>query len=250
METKPAEKPEDESPKESSNPPKLDPEWPRYEQFLAEISKRLRPAPPKPWWQKVLESGGGVAIITVLLGSLLGQMIGSYIQSSKAQYDRDLADYSKYLDQGSDTVKQLYPLVGTCISAADDLVQITMPNLNREDLPRKEAQVERAQRDQKKVKFNEADNKWREARDGLGYLMRYYHHNDDGVTRAWQEVQESTTSYMKCARTLFAGYSPDKLTPQDCNPCMVERRSILTALDSLAQAVETNRKAIGVSKLR
>jgi hypothetical protein len=258
MEIKPPEKQDPKTPAQQTD---AEAQWARYEEFIAEISKRLRPEPAKPRWQKLLESAGGVALITVIIGGLLGQLISMYIQASlrdrdyeqtisKAQNDRDLADYTKFLDQGSETVKHVYGLVGTCVSASDDLIQVASDELNQEVLAPDERKKEVAQKLEKRKKFNAADDKWREERDGLGLLMRYYHHNEDGVTVAWQGVQESTTSYMDCARAKHKQYyAPDD--PNDPLPiCQVQRHAVLRALDALAQSVESNRKTIGVSHSR
>ncbi len=56
----------------------------RHEAFLAEVlrlrTKLDQKQKEKLWWQRFLESSGGTALVTVLLGGLLGQLITSSVQ--------------------------------------------------------------------------------------------------------------------------------------------------------------------------
>src|SRR5437764_6648982 len=57
----------------------------QHESFVAEILKRRAPSEnnqQKPLWQRFLETTGGAAVITVLIGGIFGQIISSSIQSS------------------------------------------------------------------------------------------------------------------------------------------------------------------------
>ncbi|HEY0003358.1 MAG TPA: hypothetical protein VGB17_01010 [Pyrinomonadaceae bacterium] len=221
--------------------------WLEYEKFIAEVSKlRARPETPKPLWQKILETSGGAALITVLIGGILGQLINLSIQSSlkdrehrqsmlKARNDQALAAYNKFLEQGSETVKHAYGLIGNCLSASDDLISITKPEFNMTDLAQEQLKVQTAQKTDVRKKYNETFIKWREEREQLGLLMKYYHHNEAAVTSAWLRVQESTTNYMNCASDRHQQRF-DSNVPEDKLPsCEDKKNAIRSALDELTK---------------
>jgi hypothetical protein len=214
-------------------------QWLKYEEFIAQVSKlRSRPESPKAWWQKILESGGGAALITVLIGGVLGQLISMNIQSNlsyrdfkqslrKAQNDQALVAYNKFLDLGAETIKHAYELIGNCISSSEDLVSTKSADFN-------ESQT---QKDKIAQRFNDTGKQWRTEQLQLGLLMKYYHHDDADVACAWQTVQDTTTAYMKCERSIYAN---TKGAPESCQD---QKQAIMKALDLLtARRLEVAKK--------
>jgi hypothetical protein len=222
------------SPQEQKELPKWSADearWREYELFVADILKlRGKQESPKPWWQKILETAGGAALITVLIGGLLGQLINMSVQSylqdrerkesaRKAKNDQALLAYNKFLEQGAGKVEHAYNLIGDCIAASDNLIAVAKPEFNNN--------VE--QKSKANVTYNEMATKWRSEKIQLGLLVKYYHHNDPGVTSAWQDAQEAVTNYMICARDLevWPGDTP--------RPCENERTAVTNTLDVLTQ---------------
>ncbi len=215
-----------------------------HEEFIKEVLKlRSRPEPQKPWWLRLLETSGGAALITVLIGGLLGQIISMSIQKSLKERERELAAYTKFLDQGSETIKHAYALIGSCISAADNLISITGDEFNEDTTPEL-----RKQKLEILSKFSEVNTKWREEQHGLGLLMRYYHHNAAGVTDAWKNVQDSNVQYMECAADLIYEHNHGGKTNQTVVACKQKKDALIKSLDVLATSVETYWKEIQTSK--
>jgi hypothetical protein len=90
----------------------------------------------RSWWQWLLESSGGTALITVIIGGLMGSLITAIIQIGiksrefeqarvKSRGDQALVAYKDYLEQQRETMKHAYQLIGNCVSASDDLIDIT-----------------------------------------------------------------------------------------------------------------------------
>lgn len=168
---------------------------------------------PRGLRQILLESTGGAALITVLLGGVLGAMISGIIQYGqkerefqqtwlKARGDQALVAYKEYLDKQQEVVRHVYELVGSSISAADDLINVTKPEF---------ADTSKYQGDQKEKmkkyladvndKYNASDQKWRNERETLALLMNYYHYNsgNSDIIDKWKAVSDSVDAYMNCA---------------------------------------------------
>ena len=85
------------------------------------------------WWQSFLESTGGAAFITVLVGGLLAQWINIYVQEAtgarefnnawlKARGDQALAAYKDYVTEQLKVADGLFTSVGSIVAAAEALV--------------------------------------------------------------------------------------------------------------------------------
>jgi hypothetical protein len=193
----------------------------KREKLIAEALKiRSGQGSPKAWWQKILETSGGAALITVLIGGLIGQLISMSIQRSLKDREQSLIAYNKFLDQGADTVNKAYDLIGNCFSATDDLVTVAQPKFKKTDDKRN------AQK-----KFDEIVNQWQKDKIRLGLLMKYYHHNDGSITTAWKDVQEKNKAYMECAGKQQPWDEKENVTP----PCEDEKNALIDAVDKLTE---------------
>src|SRR4051812_9953741 len=116
-----------------------------HEEFMAELARRRSARDPeaKPRWQRFLESGGGAAIVTTLIGGIFGAIISGIIQYGakerefeqswlKARGDQALVAYREYLDKEQEVVNETHALIGSCVSASDDLISIMGPNFDLE----------------------------------------------------------------------------------------------------------------------
>src|ERR1044071_8086338 len=92
-------------------------EFLHHEDFVAEVAARRggREGGTKPRWQRFLESSGGTAIVTTLIGGIFGAIISGIIQDGtrerefeqswlKARGDQALVAYKEYLDKEQEVV--------------------------------------------------------------------------------------------------------------------------------------------------
>jgi hypothetical protein len=231
---------------------------------------QLRAAPeakPKPPWQRFLESTGGAALITVLLGGMLGQCITAQVQKGqqdrqnqqaiesrerefeqawvKARGDQALLAYQGYLKEEQETVKSAYDLIGSCISAADDLMATTRKDFNPKQYEhdRKQQEIVYEDIDEIRTNYIAVDKKWRAERVKLGLLMGYYHKGQGDVAEAWRATQEALTHYVDFAAG-FAQHPPrEDLSEEDVrNASRREREALQAALTSLSNSLDQNRQ--------
>lgn len=198
----------------------------RHETFVAEVLKS-RSLPhggeqSKPRWQRFLETSGGTALITVLLGGFVGQVITWSIQTSlkdrefqeawmKARGDQALVNYKEFMTQETEVMKSTYELIGNCISASEDLIILTSPEFAPETFT-----GATKQRTSLREKYNTIDGRWRSEREKIGLLMGYYHPNQPKVAAAWYNVQNSVSTYMDCAQRWYLEHLKPIQTGEAC----------------------------------
>ena len=242
-----------------------------HEKFVAEIirqrAKDENGGKQKPAWQRFMESTGGAALITVLLGGLLGQCITNQIQKGqkdrehqqavalkdrefqqawlKARGDQALVAYQDYLKEEQEVVKRAYELIGNSISASDDLIAITRIDFNpyHPDYSREESKIISEQRITIKDKYIEASAKWRTEREKLGLLMSYYHKGRADVADAWRAAQESITEYMNFAKDWERAHEDATLSKGEIDAVLKDKKVALQViLANLSKSLDQGRQ--------
>lgn len=217
---------------------------------LKQSSNRPSDSGEKPWWQKILESTGGTAIITVVIGGILGQMISCSIQKDlkerefqqgqqQAANAQALIAYKEYIEQEKDTVKHAYELVGKGITSSEDLISLTSEQFSVDKFTGKDEDTIKNQRKLVREQYNTVDKMWRSEGIQLGLLMSYYHNGSPEVLTSWQNVQTSMTNYMTCAENWYT--SNTSLTnPNDA--CNNERNKLNQDLKEMTTTLESARR--------
>ena len=216
--------------------------------FIEELIKLRSPqskssADPKPGWQRFLESTGGAALITVVLGTGGGYVLTHMIQSfEKSQQARQLS-MSEYIKGEHDTVKAVFDLVGQCVAASENLSTLTTNAFNPEAFPQGEQRNHvLAQKQTLRDDFNKLDQQWRSSRETLTLNMRYYHSNDPAVSTAWDRTRDSLTSYIDCEHRWYIDHLGSFVDESVAvRACDAEQQSLHSALIALSEALAKNR---------
>jgi len=224
----------------------------RHEAFMTEVMRRRVRVEgegyTKPWWQRFLESTGGAAMITVLIGGLLGQLITWSVQKGlkerefqeawmKARGDQALVTYKDYLNQEQEIVRRVYEIVGSCISVSEDLIDLT----KLEFAPGKSIGVEK-QRNSIRERYNTIDAQWRGEREKLGLLMSYYHRGRPEVAAAWRDLQDSVTKYNECAGNWYLDHPHPLIKVEVADACKNDRDDLRKRLEQLSASLEASRQ--------
>lgn len=201
-------------------------------------------------WQLFLESSGGTALITVLIGGIAASGVTSMIQNGakdrefqnawlKARGDQALVAYKDYLDQEQLNVRHAYELIGDCISAAQNMIVLTTPAFARGSRVGVEAE-----REDLIKKWNAVDGQWRRENEKLGLLMSYYHRGSPEVLSGWDETRDAVTQYMICARTWLLKYRDEPAPGEEfeAGVCQEEEKRYKESLKKLSVALDKNRQ--------
>jgi hypothetical protein len=217
----------------------------RHEAFISEVVRlRTRSAPDKkPVWLLFLESNGGAALITAVLGALLVQWISGNIQRSlkerefqqawmQARGNQALAAYKEELDQEEQIVRRAYELIGSTIQASEDLIDLSGQELSLKTYKPSERKKIAKQRDRIRTAYNKADIDWRGQRKNLSLLMALYHHGQLEIVREWQGADDAIPIYMDCALAWYDAHHDE--TPETLKTaCVTEKKSLTDKLDQL-----------------
>jgi hypothetical protein len=243
--------------------PKLSDEESRHIQFIASVVEALnsRARPPddkeksKPAWQRFLETAGGAALVTVLLGGVLGQCVTSKInegikerenhQADAKAYNDRVSDAAKsYLEQEQQVVKRTYELVGKCISDSEDIMGLTVEEFDPSLYEGKDRKDIQKLRDDVREEYNASDKQWRSEGVSLGLLMSYYHNGNMNVMTSWREVKDSLDAYKDCAEGQLRRHEQEEIFFKEeevKSACSAERQKVRESLDNLTVILESAR---------
>lgn len=197
----------------------------------------------RPWWQSFLESSGGAAFITVLIGGLLAQWINMYIQDAtstrefnnawlKARGDQALAAYKDYVTEQLKVADGLFTSVGSIVAAAEALVASAGWNRSHPDTDERVRNIA--------VAFNTAEDDWVKSQRRLAFLMSYYGNSEPKVVERWKSLQGAVDGYRECVSTWYdkfdgkSSYSPEAI-------CRTQKNGVDRTLSELADAMEHGR---------
>ena len=194
------------------------------------------------WIIALLETPGGAALVTVVLGGIVGTIITSQWQERIKQRELSLAAYAEYAKQEQEIANRTYELIGGGIAASDDLLTLTEPAFDLTRYSGEEQKRVAGQRQNIREAFNAQDRKWRAERETLGLLLGYYHHGQPEVIAAWQQAEDSVTHYFDCARNAYLDPPTD---PGNSALCSTERKNFRQRLAELTQSFEKARGHAG-----
>jgi len=230
-----------------------------HEAFISELLKaRLRESGgsvPKPAWLRFLESTGGTALITVLIGGIMGTIITATFQNHnkerefqrswmQARGSQSLVAYGEYLKGEQDNVKRAFDLMGSSIAASENLVTLTENDFDLRRYAGPDRETVRLQRQKIRDDFTKKDEEWRDKKQALGFLMRYFHPESPDVTPAWDEAQASVSVVMDCRRRWYLDHTRDNsFVDQNTavNACKAEVDATDNKLEHLTKSLERAR---------
>jgi hypothetical protein len=202
-------------------------------------------------WRWFFESKFAVALVTVVIGGLFGQCITAGIQSSlkerefqqvwlKARGDQALQAHKEYLDKEQETVLNAFDLIGSCLTAARDLIDLTDPDFALEGFAGKQREQVAEQRTEMLANYDAVIQKWDSQSHKTGLLMGYYHHGHPEVETAWQDTEKKINSYFDCARDWYKKYEQ---TPIDTSgTCKKEKDEVVAQLTVMISKLEAERQ--------
>lgn len=207
-----------------------------HERFQAEVL-RLRggqggATQGKPRWQRFLESTGGAALITVLVGGLFGKWISDAFEKSRAENERSYLAHKEYLEQRLATINPALELIGNSVAAGEDLITLTRPDFDPNQFLGPEREATLANRREIRAAYNQADSVWRREKGRIGYLLAYYHPGVPGVTSAWGDLERAVTGFLDCARDWMVA-NAERFTEEAATACQESRAKVDEEVGSL-----------------
>jgi hypothetical protein len=193
----------------------------------------------KPRWQRFLESTGGAALVTTLVGGLVGAYITGLVQRGTKERELRLTAFREYADGELRVVQRVWEQIGVMVSASENLLVLTEPAFDRDRFAGEQRDAVMEQRKVLRDAFNEADRDWRRNRETLGFLLGYYHHGHSSLEPTWRKTQAAVDGFVACARDR---YLADDQAASDDPSCEASRRKLDDELTSLNRALRESRR--------
>src|SRR5437773_1623947 len=84
----------------------------------------------KPIWLEILTSNTAAALVTVLIGGIVGQLLLACYQNKIKQREQSVIDYQRKVERQQDTMQHAFELVAKSIVSSDNLMQLTQPRFD------------------------------------------------------------------------------------------------------------------------
>jgi hypothetical protein len=178
---------------------------------LEYLKSQQKPATePKPRWLQLFESSGFVALITVLLGGIVGGYITFTLQDKakerdqlaaarQLQHDRELAAFNDHLDRERKIVDEFLTVLGRLVDTSAGLVHLSREEWAEDHKPAAEAQRLAKGKHDIVQRYNEATAVWDANRLRLGMLLQLEHDNDSALSQAYRDTCDKAEGYAVCA---------------------------------------------------
>jgi hypothetical protein len=214
----------------------------RQERFIAEVL-RIRKGDEKSKGALVtfLTSGVMAAIVTVTGTAVVGNVVTNAYQLRAKQNDAVLQYLRDKRSARDAAVNRALQIVGSYITAIEDLVQITSPDFRSEG--RKPAEVKKLDDWKATVQeaHDKADAEWRRERDTTRFTLAFQDTEGGQLQQHWSGLASSVDALEDCGRGWFMlhAYGDE---PFSTSPCAKQRESVNAAMDKLVSALQNSER--------
>jgi hypothetical protein len=219
----------------------------RHEALIAEVIRvRDENRPEKfasPTFISILGTSGFTAFITVILGGVIGQLIISSAQTSRARTERNIAEYTQHLKNQQDTVSAAYGLIGKVFHASDTKISLTKGENSLDSVIEEDRELRKKEIIERQKKADAAIDEWDLEHERLGLLIRYYNPGQTEVLEAWRDTEECVDQYINCAleceRMKFINQS---ITDGKYNQCKTMKETARKSMNVMASILDDTRQ--------
>jgi hypothetical protein len=192
------------------------------------------PVPVKAGWQKFLESSGGTALITVVIGGIMGGLITATFQFYAKQREMELAAYQQKLEKRQETMKSAYDLIGLSSAPADNLIRYKLMPGNDTTLYTDKEKKAAKEREWAGIleKLEDAQQKWSAEEKKAILSLSHYYSNNTEVKNAWKELNKTLPAYFVCAKRCASN------STEVCKSCDQQRKALGENIEFLGCTVE------------
>lgn len=213
----------------------------RHELFISEVLSARTREPAKSNWAKFLQSAGGAALITVVVGGLFTTLVASLIQRGakdrefqneliKVYGEHRLGVQKEFLEGRARTMTAALELVGRVRARSKARIDIDGPSFAIRMDPIDHRVVE----DQKKAirsSFNVAEEEWDTRKETLSSLIKVYFGSKSSIE--WARLSKALDEFAACA-------SAHRPSPKIDACHDSEGRPLESALQGFTHAIQTD----------
>jgi hypothetical protein len=220
----------------------------RHEAFVAAVLRERRSQEktegrdrPKPMWLQLLESAGGVALITIVFGSVGAALLNSMVQEKLKERELAAAGFQEEQKQKQQIITQAYELIGNCIATAEDLIYLSVSEFAPDRFVGDQRQKIVVQRNGVRDKYDTVDAQWRTDRLKLALLIGLQSNGQEQLTAAWRGVQDAVTAFKDCAEDFDYAHEQQQVyvsVAEGRDACKDQKQIITLKLDQFSQQAQ------------
>lgn len=181
--------------------------------LMLEKAQEKKPSELKPAWQRLLESNGGAALITVLIGGVFGTLLSQNFQNKQQEREQKMKLYTLSLNSQSAVATSSMELIGETVYAISSLTETKGPDFafdpsDPEDRKDKEQQIKNIE-----LKFNLISESWNKKALSQGFLLCLNYNKSPEIELKWNQILELVNNFQDYACKIpEGGYDEAKTT--------------------------------------
>jgi hypothetical protein len=225
----------------------------QHERFIAEVlaARKTQESAGKPRWLQFFESAGGVALITVVLGSAGAAVLNSLVQQKLKERELAATAYQEQAKQQQQAIVQASELIASCIGTSEDLAELWAGSFDPSRFSGPQRERILAYRNDTRTKYNTVDSQWRAQSLKLGLSIGLLGRPEDNLAAAWKKVQDSVNDYKHCVEDWnYEHEQSQEFVSYDVSrkACQEKKNQITVELDKFAARAETAWRAMSPAR--
>ncbi len=182
---------------------------------------------------RFLESAGGTALITILLGSGGASLVSYYIQTSLQHREQQAAAYQDKLSRRRAVVEEAYDLVGTMITRTEALTELMQADFNPRTYRNGAVVDMENQHVETRANYNETDIEWRSQQVTL--TIKVSDALGETAEERWARLAEAVDKFKECVLITIAKENR-AIEPPD-TVCRCERAKVVEQIRNFSRLV-------------
>jgi hypothetical protein len=206
--------------------------------------KRQPESPQSSKFLSFLQSSSGTALITVLLGGLLGTILSSRIQESSRKNDESRARLQAGLQAEQKTVEEAAALVGRLTASSNDLIEMTDVQFDQRTagLDSEYRTFIAKQKEAYYNAHNAALTEWTAQKTRIGLLLAIEHPANPDIQRVWENLANRVESFSVCSEAFNTSNPHPTTREMRKDICSAQRASLETGLQDFAGRIVSARQ--------
>ena len=200
---------------------------------------------------RCLESAGGTAAITVVLGTGGGTILNCAIQVElkereflqefiQARSRENITAYQDYLIQGRTVVEEAYQLVGDAVVSVDNIIELTGRPFARREYAGDQRRLLDQQIMNTKRAYNASKREWQTRWHVVTLQLDYYHQGPPAVGDQWKQVVDAVDVLRECGEGWLLQHEGDGV--ETGSVCSTQRAHVLSSLDAMTVVLREVRR--------
>jgi hypothetical protein len=184
-------------------------------QLNVDVTQKSLSTPAKSPLLDFVTSAGGTALVTVLLGGVVAQLVSCDAQRRsqerdfnnswlKSRGDQALVARKEFVDSRRASLDEILRTIGDVCAASKELIDITQPSFLAGAYKNKSAlTLILAEQTRVANEFTKAELAWEPSQQRFSFLVAYFARGDKQSVEAWNKLRLRVNEARKCSSSIY-----------------------------------------------